>query len=1525
MSLLNRVANREVFDFLRTVTIKSNYFANRARTLQIRPNVEKLVAETANPYTIRLAGEYLIDNKSIEYRQFDIDMQRSLQERVYALTEMDPESEEYAETAEELKLDKLKWKFPGYRRTVDTVPSFFKNYWKLIPSGAGLSRVPRNEYIDSFTGEPKTEVNPSEMFWYEIRPYIFKDIPDPIGGTLRNIELPISQLIFDNDGRISDEMRNDEIYVDGIYDTVMTVTSLDVTKYNPETGKHEPVTIPFCLQTLHEEYAPNHDPNRVHVKTLEAYRLPGKYFDNLCKRYPNQVDLIKAIVYPVKSVKISSIVTLPELKTRLENYKSGDTVAKLATDEYIADIKRRYPNKYDFIRKMGKDIDGYRIFDPSNHTFTPDESYKRSDARRTRIAKAKNFELLAYDFDRLDETEQTSLLEYTQEFLNIVDRRWAIDEYNFEENYAATLWSLLWSLLPVALVAKRYANIKTPYVSEQHMWDYLSSKGLGDYKGYLNTEQTLFMYKNIMYLLQHARQQKTLNILIDNILSKYGLTLKAKTVVLDTTDSLKKTGRPATPTLQCQTCSRYKVSCFKNITEHMCDEWLGTTTLCKAMSIVLTEDFAGASKDKVVRALMKSYGLSEEDALKKYRRSFIWKDADVEAIKDDMNRDQLVDMNGRLNSLDETIYSEHIGGQEPIYSEDVVDEQQKDLRHMNGTVAPTKLLELTRQQYNAKFSELFNRFVTETLLRLAPTTDKATGNQIHRVTCSYDFSTTEGAATFHFDYGEMLAASYLGFVREYLVDILIDKVMKHADGRPVYEVITTDNDPRGRKGLRVLASWVQERLTDVMYNFTYRFPIPSACRTTTTFKFGMPVLQEDLVHEYINNPNPVTDIPVEAHGYTGDGIPVIVSLNNDNPSRKKLYLVVETDDDPNGFWEDYGIIRDGKPLCLRIIGSYEKGYEYAEGSNPREIWKFYPNTDDEIPLIPKFFRWYYPHLNPNIGEKDTWTDEEKREKEVDIPLAKRFTLGGYVANEVTANPDDDLNMGFDPNEEDEERRVQTGTMYKDTDKSKTFRIFHLKQFLNVDELLDRWIAVPKVIKEQRDLTNYIDTMFEILEDIYCFASQSCSVRTCIACRTFLDCVLSQKIIEFDLTGTDRKYTLKYPLHQDDPKCAYYSDWIQKDKDVYGAFKIIDNMKDSDLGWNEFNTSVIQKLLEGSNIPYAKNIITDLQYKKLKQLVLSLSSYRITIMEEDEIGRVCNEIACPVEDALLDQLEINEIIYFYPIWDSEWAPRVGGYTGELHIATKDQLLSRSIDCGNIDFYDGDIMVLTRDLRYDATKQYFMLTTADSEFYGNHDPKQPIILKDKPLGHVATGADGSVIGDPTTGAPVEMVNIPRITRFVPGTDLENGDRLEPGKYYEKINLYDILGVEPGTPLLITRDEKWNWYYCTGTVVEDSVKYPSGDTGKERFKTDLLDVEITDDKFDLRNEFSNPTTARDFPSPVYRINAAFDNVVWNDPIKSKVLEDHLYPTVNHDFMLTESTEPNILMEESEYPVINNEENNP
>ena len=983
---------------------------------------------------------------------------------------------------------------------------------------------------------------------------------------------------------------------------------------------------------------------------------------------------------------------------------------------------------------------------------------------------------------------------------------------------------------------------------------------------------------------------------------------------------------------------------------------------------------------------MKSYGLSEADALEKYRRSFIWRDADVDAIKDDMDRDQLVDMSGRVDSLEVTIEAEHVSGQEPIVNEDIIEEQTKELQHMNGTVAPTKLLELTRTQYNAKFAELFNRFVTETLLRFCPYYSEKEGKYVPKVNCSYNFTTTEGAAEFTFDFGEMMAAAYLGFIREELVDMIIDHLKKNEDGTPTttlgkypYGIGITTVD--GNKVIITLPDgsnvnfiaedgWTREYLTDVVNNFTYKMLIPTTCRTTTAFKFGTPVKQEEIADGYIRYPVDTLSNIVDAKTYDGEGTPVIVATNR-GTTNERYYLVVETDEDPDHIWEDLGVTFNGKLLKLKILGYYIKELTFKNGITS-SVYRYHENND-EVPLIPKYFRWYYPHLNPDVDAEQEYKDSVSKE----IPLAMHLVGAGYVANEVNLNPNDDVDMAFSI--ADGVKQVQTGKTYEDTSMSKTYSLFHMGQFLDIDELINNWVEVPDMFSQQEDVASYIDNMFSILEKIYCFASQSGSIRTHLACRTFLEKVLCQKEISFKLTS----------------RTTFY-DWIASNTDAFAAFKIIDNMKDSDLGWNEFNTTVVQQLLKGCTTPYASNIITDLQYNKLKKLVLSLSSYRITIMDETEVDRVCNEVAGISEDVMLNKLQINEIIYFAPIGDSEWAPRTGGYMREFYIADKGLIESKFIDVEDVEFKDGDIIVPSMDLRYDSSKQYFQLVTRDDPVYNNHDPNQILGLKNWPLAHELAGEhEGDLIGDPDLGAPVEMVNIPVFTKFFPyrssedvcvtgtiekditGTDvtryyrwnsenqrfvrvkledlervpastifegdvpegvytetegetifvysidslglfeeIPNGAKMPTIKCYEKINIYDLLGIDPGTPLQITRDDKWNWYYSIGSVVDAEIAYPSGHTETEHYKTEDLPVVISDDKFDLGTEFSNSYTAVDFAAPVYRINIPVEQLVWNDPIKSSILEKYLYMTCNHEFILEESTEPSLLMEESEYP---------
>ena len=74
------------------------------------------------------------------------------------------------------------------------------------------------------------------------------------------------------------------MHLQGLYhptDTIMTVTSLDTQQQ-----------IEFTIDTL-----------KVHTRTKAAY-VPGTaFFTDLCSRYPNQVDLIKSILYPISDVE----------------------------------------------------------------------------------------------------------------------------------------------------------------------------------------------------------------------------------------------------------------------------------------------------------------------------------------------------------------------------------------------------------------------------------------------------------------------------------------------------------------------------------------------------------------------------------------------------------------------------------------------------------------------------------------------------------------------------------------------------------------------------------------------------------------------------------------------------------------------------------------------------------------------------------------------------------------------------------------------------------------------------------------------------------------------------------------------------------------------------------------------------------------------------------------------------------------------------------------------------------------------
>lgn len=215
-------------------------------------------------------------------------------------------------------------------------------------------------------------------------------------------------------------------------DTLMYITSLD-------TGER----VLFSKDMLD-----------VHIKTKMYYRLDSVYYKELCNRYPDQIDLIKNILYPV----------------RKEN------------------IEFAY--------------------------------------------NAKNCTLLAYDESNeyLEVSEQEYLVEKLKEFLKYLDTRWYYDFLKNEYSFYWVFWAIVWTIIPNILYAYRVNAIKTPYAHTWHIWQYLMSKGLDDYSDALNRDQTMFLYRNIDYILENVGKQSTLIILVNNLLSTLGIGLYGRDI-----------------------------------------------------------------------------------------------------------------------------------------------------------------------------------------------------------------------------------------------------------------------------------------------------------------------------------------------------------------------------------------------------------------------------------------------------------------------------------------------------------------------------------------------------------------------------------------------------------------------------------------------------------------------------------------------------------------------------------------------------------------------------------------------------------------------------------------------------------------------------------------------------------------------------------------------------------------------------------------------------------------------------------
>lgn len=208
------------------------------------------------------------------------------------------------------------------------------------------------------------------------------------------------------------------------------------------------------------------------------------------------------------------------------------TADELASDDvmHVSTIEHELPEDVIFSKDLKitnpKTAAIYKI--PNDEYFHLEEQYpKHAGLLRCMVypvsnideaIAAPNLTLLVYDDSLLEVNERESIVKCLKSFLDMVRTRWWIEEYTYEDMYAITFWGMLWQMLPMVLLGQRFRNIKTPYVHSFHVWEYLKSKGLNDYRDILTTRQALWLYRNIDYVLKNKGKSSNLRILAENLL-----------------------------------------------------------------------------------------------------------------------------------------------------------------------------------------------------------------------------------------------------------------------------------------------------------------------------------------------------------------------------------------------------------------------------------------------------------------------------------------------------------------------------------------------------------------------------------------------------------------------------------------------------------------------------------------------------------------------------------------------------------------------------------------------------------------------------------------------------------------------------------------------------------------------------------------------------------------------------------------------------------------------------------------------
>lgn len=293
--------------------------------------------------------------------------------------------------------------------------------------------------------------------------------------------------------------------------------------------------------------------------------------------------------------------------------------------------------------------------------------------------EADNFTLLFSDERCLEEQERTSIIDCLNKTLTYIRTRWGVKEFAFEDLYACAHESIVWDMLFLALIVQRINNIKTYSAHSYHIWEYIKSNGFGDYRTVLNRQQTLFLYKNLSYLIFHKGTEKVLELLSYVFLMPWNIRLDNKILAQQPEDMFKEL--PA-----------YKESGYAIPT--VISKRVGSSMFAKLDELLSSQQIQNISYQQLLIELEKVAG------------------KDYNSIND-------LETDTTYESLKVTLDKERESGIE--YQNDNLFERSLEAQNKAFSITPhnllkTKLLEIKSPAGSVIFETLYARFVTQQIL-----------------------------------------------------------------------------------------------------------------------------------------------------------------------------------------------------------------------------------------------------------------------------------------------------------------------------------------------------------------------------------------------------------------------------------------------------------------------------------------------------------------------------------------------------------------------------------------------------------------------------------------------------------------------------------------------------------------------------------------------------------------------------------------------------------------------------------------